>query len=184
MAKIITVPDPILRKISAPIEKLNKKVNSIIDDVESTLHKGNNPRGVGLSAVQIGKPIRVFSTLLPTSGNPDDDQESVISTYVNPEITNASKKLTLGPSKRRPYLEGCLSIPKIWGPIWRHAWIKFKWQDKQLNWKEKKFLDFEARVLQHELDHLNGILFTDHSIKHNLPLYEERNNKLHEIELG
>lgn len=184
MAKIITVPDPILRKISELIEKIDKKTLKIIRDLESTLESSESPKGVGLSGVQIGKPIRVFCTYLPPSGNPSHQEEKpIIKTYINPEITKTSKEKTIGPDKKKPILEGCLSIPNIWGPVWRHKWVRLKWQTKEGRWQKAKFQHFESRVIQHELDHLNGILFTDFSLKDNLPLYEYQEEKLVEISL-
>ena len=93
-----------------------------------------------------------------------------------------SKKLTLGPNPQKPILEGCLSIPRIYGPVYRHQWVKLKYKYTSGVYLVKttvvKFTHFEARVVQHELDHLNGILFPDRSLKDNLPLYQEINDKL------
>lgn len=188
MATIITVPNPILREISSPITNLGKKTLRIIRNIEQALQTESKPRGVGLSAVQIGKPIRVFSTYLPQDGTFDKNKKPIIKTYINPKITKKSKKITLGKDKKKPILEGCLSIPAIWGPVPRHQWVKLSYHQVDENtdtFKEKKekFSDFQARVIQHELDHLNGILFTDYSIKNNLPLYEDLDGKLQEITL-
>ena len=107
MSKVITVPNPILREKSKLIKTLDKKSLKIIKDVENTLSQSESPRGVGLSAIQIGKPLRVFCTFLPPSGNPDDDsQKPVLNTFINPEIIETSKQKTLGPDKKKPYLEG------------------------------------------------------------------------------
>lgn len=208
MAKIITTPNPILREVSKPIRKLDKKTLKIIRDVQETLTGGENPKGVGLSAVQIGKPIRAFATYLPPSGNPDDEkQKPILKTFINPEIIETSKEKTLGEiitrkklsdgkpypkienENAKPVLEGCLSIPGIWGPVHRHTWIKLKYftlDAKRLTLTERseRYTDFPARVIQHELDHLNGILFTDHSLSDHLPLYESRNEELVKIDLS
>ena len=90
-------------------------------------------------------------------------------------------------AEKEPYLEGCLSIPKIYGPVLRHQSIKIKFSiiNYQLSITEKTsvFSGFPARVIQHELDHLDGILFTDRSIQQELPIYEEQRGKLVEIKL-
>lgn len=188
MSDILIVPNPILRKVSKPVEKLDKSALKIIKEVQATLTKDRKPRGVGLSAVQIGKPIRVFSTYIPKSGSFKNNEKLVLNTYINPKIVKSSKKLTLGKDKKKPFLEGCLSIPGIWGPVPRYQWIKlsyFTLDKKTLELIEhsNRFSDFPARLIQHELDHLNGILFTDYSLKHKLPLYEDQNGKLQEISL-
>jgi peptide deformylase len=212
MSKIITVPNPMLREISKPIKSLDKKTLQLISDLESTLSQGESPKspkGIGLSGVQIAKPLRVFCTYLPPSGDPNDEkQKPIIKTFINPEIVKSSKKKTLGEKEikgqklnvndkhNRPILEGCLSIPGIWGPVWRHQWVKLRYFTLKVNPEHsrkantytlsehsERFSSFPARVIQHELDHLNGILFTDYSLKDNLPLYESRGEKLEEISL-
>jgi len=227
VSKIITTPNPILRKISKPVVNLDKKNLAIVRDIQDTLSGSDHPRGVGLSGVQIGKTIRVFCVYLPKSGDPDDEKsQPILSTFINPEVVEVSKDKTLGPKKEKPILEGCLSIPGIWGPVWRHSWIRLRytpflsknaggegdkfslaatarpkaWQNDQrqnpmrakpsaakkisvAKPTEKIFSAFPARVIQHELDHLNGILFTDHSLRDKLPIYESRDNGLVEVEI-
>lgn len=190
MAKIITTPNPILRQVSKPIPKLDKKTFKIIKDIQEMLQGDENPRGIGFSAVQIGKPIRAFCTYIPPSGDPEDEkQKPLIKTYINPEIIEVSKEKSLGPNEEKPILEGCLSIPGIWGPVWRPKWVKLKYytlDPKPYTLREcrERFPGFPARVVQHEIDHLNGILFTDHSIRDNLPIYESKNEELVEIKLA
>ena len=206
---------------------LDKKNLAIVKDIQDTLSGSDHPRGVGLSGVQIGKTIRVFCMYLPKSGDPDDEKsQPILSTFINPEIVEVSKDKSLGPKKEKPILEGCLSIPGIWGPVHRYEWVTLKWQNltpssqkrgardkfaqpsrtRHSAWptlhKVKNFQDisldgkrisvasvthtfhaFPARVIQHELDHLNGILFTDHSLREKLPIYESRDERLVEIEI-
>lgn len=207
---ILTIPNPILRQTSQPIEKLDKKVLEFITNLEETLLKKKNPPGVGLSAPQVGKNWRIFSTLLPEEDVADRDDLSekrqqapfLIKTYLNPTVISASKKLILGnekslnpkPKTQDPILEGCLSIPKIYGSVYRHQWVKLRFTPvtkllsnsvtQSLPEKTVVFSGFTARVIQHELDHLDGILFIDRSIKQRLPLYEEKNGKLVEIKLS
>ncbi len=172
--KILTIPNPILRQPSLAVKLVDKKVLSFIKDLSATLERQDHPKGIGLSAVQTGKLWRIFLTYLPekAGGKP------AVRAYINPEITTASKKLTLGPNPKKPILEGCLSVPKIYGPVYRHTWLKLKWLDPTGQTLMAKFSAFPARVIQHELDHLNGILFTDHSVKDNLPLYEDKDSEL------
>ncbi len=223
---IITVPHPTLRQVSQPIKQVDKKVTEFIQNLEETLLKKTNPKGVGLSAPQVDKLWRVFVTLLPEENvdNREDLQGQTLQvrTYINPRIVSTSKKMTLGneplnrptdnrqlkTENREPILEGCLSIPKIYGPVLRHQWIKLRFIQvnqtpdnqiiskinksnqlinrltSQLPEKTQVFSGFTARVIQHELDHLDGILFTDRALKQGLPLYEERQGKLIEVKLA
>ena len=177
MLPILTVPNPILRHKSKPVTHIDKKVLDFIDQLQETLVKQDHPKGVGLSAVQIGKLWRIFATFIPP--------QPTLKIYLNPEIVTTSKQLTLGPDKDKPILEGCLSIPKLYGPVYRHKWVKLAWQTPKGNSQTAKFQDdFQARVIEHELDHLNGILFTDRAIKDNLPLYQEESDQLQPITLA
>jgi len=174
--KIITTPNPLLHQKSKPITQIDKKTLKFIKSLETTLLKTSNPPGVGLSAIQVGKKLRVFSTHLP---------DQPLQTYINPQIISKSKQITLGGPKDKPFLEGCLSIPNIYGPVKRHQWIKLNWLDTNNQSHTQQFSDFEARVIQHEQDHLDGILFTDHSLKNNLPLYQQSSSgKLTPINLN
>ena len=191
MLKIIAVPDKRLRLVSQPIKLGEKKILKFVSELNEALTKKTDPPGIGLSAIQVGKPWRIFSTFLPqTTGTdrPAPQKRAVLTTYLNPQIVKASKKLTLGPNKKKPILEGCLSIPGIYGPVNRHQWVKLKWQMANGKWQMangkwqmEKFSAFAARVIQHEMDHLNGILFIERSIKQKLPLYEEQDDELTKI---
>ena len=169
MKKIISVPNPVLRQVSKTISKLDKKTVNFIEDLGQTLFKKTDPPGLGISAVQVGKPIRVFFTLLPktdyTKKGAWRKDNLLLDYFINPVITNKSKEITLGDDKDKPILEGCLSIPHIWAPVWRHQTIEVSYQtikDNKLIETTKEFSGFPARVIQHEYDHLEGILFTDY----------------------
>lgn len=196
MLPILQVPHPILRQKSKPVAQIDTKVIGFIKQLQHTLVHQHNPKGVGLSAVQVGKLWRIFVTYLPLPRRSASAGGSRhIRIFINPTIVSVSKKLTLGPHKPqatsyKPILEGCLSIPRIYGPVWRHQWIKLKYQsvntsdggaptgDDSSEVKTAKFSGFPARVIQHEMDHLDGILFTDRCLAANLPLYEETGDKL------
>lgn len=139
-----------------------------------------NPQGVGLSAPQIGKNARLFVTWL--SADPEaDPSKSDLKIYGNPVITAHSQDVTLGPDPEDPVLEGCLSIPKIYGPVPRYEWVELSFETMEngtMVSKEERAEGFLARVIQHEFDHLEGILFTDYSLKYDLPVYEYIGKKL------
>lgn len=189
---ILTVPNPILRAKSVEID-LKKDlplIQAYIKDLEETLAKKANPKGVGLSAPQIGKNIRMFSSFLPPSNNakdqdrPTDDEkdDAILATYLNPSIVNISKDKTFGPNPEDPILEGCLSIPQLYGPVPRFSWVTLHFWTPKLEEKEMVFHGFFGRVIQHEFDHLEGILFVDYVRQLNLPLFEQQNKKMIEID--
>jgi len=144
--------ETILRKKSTPVkEELFKdpKFQEFLDDLLYTaLHseeQGNVPAG-GIAAPQVGENIRVFYTL-----NYDTDKWQL---FINPKIT------PLGFSKTS-IIEGCLSVPNIEGEVLRYRKVKIKYQDRNGKWEIKKLEDINAIAVQHELDHLEGVLFID-----------------------
>ena len=187
--KIVTIPNKILRQTSKPVEKIDKKMINFISDLSNTLEEASDPPGIGLSAIQVGKPWQVFVTYLPK----DQDlpmrkwlsRDLKIEVFIGPSYSFKSKEVTLGGSKGRPYLEGCMSMPGIYGPVWRSESIKLNYitldKDNKPVEKTKDFWGFHARVIQHEYDHLLGKLFTDKSLEDELPVYEERDGEMVEI---
>lgn len=189
---ILTVPNATLRKKSVDIDLQAdpKYLQKLFKDLGDTLEKKKDPKGVGLADPQIGKNLRMFATYLPNSLNvpnsgrdvEDEKEENILKIYINPEITGKSKELTFGPDPEDPLLEGCLSIPGIYGPVPRYSWISLSYFTPTLERVEEKLYGFYGRVAQHEFDHLEGILFTDYILKLGLPLYEYRNKKMIEID--
>lgn len=182
--QIITVPNPKLRQITQPITQVDSSLRHLVKTLATTLEKKENPKGVGLAAPQIGSGKNVFVTFLPGGVT----QKSKIGIFINPKLLDHSDLVITGETKlsRKPREEGCLSIPKIYGVVPRWQWAKFAYQEiknNQLIDKESVFVDFAARVMQHEYDHLFGILFTDRILEHNLPVYKEINpDKWEEID--
>lgn len=187
MLEIITVPNPILRKKSTPIEDIDKKLLSFFENLGETLIHKSNPPGVGISAVQVGKPIRAFYTLLPKDYKDGDDfKNPILQLYINPSLSKVSEEMTIGKNKRSPIVEGCLSIPLIYGAVPRHEWVEITYQQLnretlKLTEKTEQLFGFTARVIQHEYDHLEGTLFTDHNQKEALPLFFEQEDELVKI---
>ena len=181
--KIITVPHQTLRQIADPIEKIDKKTLSFLNGLGDTLVKKDNPRGVGLAGPQVDQLWRAFAIYLPESGN-RDDSDPVLRTVVNPRYTKKSEVLTFGPNPEEPILEGCLSIPGIYGPVPRHEWIELEFEELagvELKTKKERFTAFAARVVQHEYDHLDGVLFIDYTVEYDLPLYKEKGKNMEEM---
>ncbi|SDB97946.1 peptide deformylase [Melghirimyces thermohalophilus] len=139
--KIVLVPDPILKEKAKPVTKFNSRLHKLLDDMAETMY---DAPGVGLAAPQVGIPKRVLVV---------DDGNGLIEA-VNPELFN--KK---GESINPP--EGCLSIPGLLGEVRRAEQVTMKAQDRDGNPFEIEAEGYLARILQHETDHLNGVLFTD-----------------------
>ena len=144
-----------------------------------------------MAATQVDKLLRVFATNLPISdevGKPGDRPPGKLRYFINPTINRACKrKKVLGVNRKDPDLEGCLSMPGLYGPVPRHRWVEMEFQtieDNKLVGHKERFDGLAARVMQHELDHLDGVLFTDYALKNGLPVYRpsEGGNELIEID--
>lgn len=142
--KIVLVPDPILRKKSKPVPKITGNILKLLDNMADTMYDAG---GVGLAAPQIGILKRVI--VIDTR---EEDGPGLIE-MINPEILEAKGSQT-GP-------EGCLSIPGINGEVERRSYVKVKGLDRNGNEQIIEAENFLATVFQHEIDHLEGILFTD-----------------------
>lgn len=161
--EILKSKDPRLRTKSKPVTRIDKKIREIIKDLYETLLAQKDPEGIGLAAPQIGKNVRIF---LMKDGN-------TIKTIINPEILDKFKNIKQKTNpKRSKVMEGCLSLPHYYSPLSRYDSVTVKYRNE--NWEEKveKFSGLSAQIVQHEIDHLDGILFIDHVIKQQLPLYE------------
>jgi len=189
---IITVPNTILRQQNSVVDLENDALlKTLSTQLKKTLDDKEDPKGVGISAPQIGKNLQAFATLLPENANTEDferedmpeDAEAVsLVVYWNPKILSTSPEKTFGPDPENPIVEGCLSIPKLYAPVPRFSWVELEYVDEQLTKQVKKFHGFAARVVQHEYDHLQGMLFTDYVLQYDIPLYELRKNKFVEID--
>ena len=179
MLKIVTAPNSILSDIAKPVLKIDSSVIKIIKEMKETLNKTTDPVGVGLAAPQVGIPLRLFIA------KPRDD--SKIFVFINPEIRQSpevnlvkqSRKLGKKASKK---LEGCLSLPNIWGPVQRAPFVTLSFLDEQGKHYEQKFSNFLATIIQHETDHLNGILFPKRVLEQKGILYNSHKNEKNEDE--
>jgi peptide deformylase len=158
---ILTVPHDTLRRKSVAIVSCTSEVQLKVQELKEAMLAAHNPEGVGLSFPQIGYNLRGFVTYL-------DNRMKV---YLNPTLLDMSEERSLGGSKDRPTLEGCLSIPWLYGPVWRSKRIKVQAIDEHGVEFTKILTSFPARLFLHEYDHLEGILFTDHTKTDSLPLY-------------
>ena len=164
MKPIVSTPHPVLTTPARTIVSFDKRLEKLIRDMKSTLRAATHPKGVGLAAPQIGEPWRVFITR-PT-------EKSEIRVFINPEIISASEEKTDGVPERDNKLEGCLSIPKIWGRVKRGSSLTLRYQDETGALHEEKFSGFLATIIQHETDHTNGILFVQRVLEQHGKIYQ------------
>ena len=148
--KILTEPDPFLRQKSKPVEKVNDEIGSLMDDMLETMYAAP---GIGLAAVQIGIPKRVIVIDLSK-----DNEKKNPMYFVNPEILNKSEK-------DASYEEGCLSVPNQFAEVSRPDTCKVKYLDYEGKEKILETKGLLATCIQHEMDHLEGILFIDYLSK-------------------
>ena len=174
MSQIVTVPSEVLRAVAKPVEVFDKRVLDIIKDMENTLKAAKNPEGVGLAAPQIGVSLRIF-LIRPNPRGPT-------TVMVNPNITKYSQRVQSADKKDGVY-EGCLSIPQHYSPVKRSMSVTVTYQTPTMETKTTVYTGFPAHVVQHELDHLNGVLFIDRVLEQNIPLYKVAGRTWHEIAL-
>ncbi len=173
--KILQSGDPILRKVSKPVKKVDKKVLEVIRDLKDTLKVQKEPEGVGLAAPQIGKNLQIFIA----------DFKNFKKIIINPKIlkiTKGSGTKTQKKSKKE-ILEGCLSLPNYYGPLKREGKLTLKYLNEKGEEITETFMDFEAQIILHEIDHLNGILFIDRLFEAKKPLYKVEGDEWEEVEL-
>ncbi len=142
---ILTVPDPRLKLVSKPVSGVDDDLRTLMDDMVETMYAAD---GIGLAAIQIGVDKRVI--VMDLSENRDAPRY-----FVNPVITPLTEET-------RPYNEGCLSIPEVYEQIERPARVKVEYLDYDGNKREEIAEDLFAVCIQHEMDHLEGVLFIDY----------------------
>ncbi|HEX4270703.1 MAG TPA: peptide deformylase [Rhizomicrobium sp.] len=144
---IITAPDKRLEAVSTDVEKVDSAIRTIVDDMAESMYAAD---GIGLAAVQIGVPRRIIVIDLDQKDGKRNPR-----TFINPKILWASEEKAV-------FEEGCLSVPEIWDDVERPAKIKAEYLDRE---GKKQILEADgllATCLQHEMDHLDGVLFIDH----------------------
>lgn len=177
MLKIVNVPHKVLSSPTKRVAKIDDGIKKLVIEMEETLIHQSDPQGVGLAANQVGINLSIFVI----KKSPEADTQ----VFINPiilEVEDApGKKKTR--SKKTDKLEGCLSIPRIWGPVKRSNKIYLEYQDLNSQIHKKWFKGFEATIIQHEMDHLNGIVFTQRSLEQKAPLYKESGGNLKPFEI-
>ena len=147
---IITLPDPKLRLISKPLERVDDSVRKLLDDMVETMH---DAPGIGLAAIQVAEPLRMLVIDLAKKDEPPQPLH-----FINPEIVWSA-------DDRSVYEEGCLSIPEYYEEVEGPASVRARFVDRDGKQQEILAEGLLATVLQHEIDHLDGVLFIDHISK-------------------
>jgi len=150
---IVTLPDPVLRKKAHAVKKIDKNLNALIDDMVETMREAP---GVGLAAPQIGLSDRLIVVEYYEREEDEENEEAPKKVWavINPEIVKSSEETVMG-------VEGCLSIPGLLGEVERHQEVLVKGLNRHGKPMKIKAKGWLARIFQHEIDHLNGVLFTD-----------------------
>ena len=180
--KIITTPHPTLKKKTPVITNWTDKLQKQFEEMVHILRHTSDPEGVGLAAPQVNLSKRFFILLL-------DGQANI---YINPKIIKSSSKMLSDKYKnpKKRFLEGCLSIPEIWGFVDRPFSVTLEYQTPektngkwQLITHTQDYSDQYSSYVQHERDHLDGILFTDHVLKQKGTIYKETPQGLEPVSL-
>jgi peptide deformylase len=171
MAKlpIILLPDPILREVASPLERVDDDTRRLLNDMLETMY---DAPGVGLAGPQVGIGRRI----LVMDPSPREEAPEPLA-LINPEILEFGEERQVGE-------EGCLSIPEIFAEVERPAWVHVRYIDRDGKLAERRFEGRPAVILQHEVDHLNGVLFIDHLSKLRRDLLIRRFRKMRRDEIS
>ena len=158
---IVTVPDPVLRRKAQKVRQFDADLQQLIEDMIETMRAAP---GVGLAAPQVGVSQRVI--VVEYGEDEDEDKPPRLYVVVNPEIVEVSAETEMG-------VEGCLSIPDLVGEVERYQRIVVKGQNRRGQPIKLKLRGWVARIFQHEIDHLDGVLFTERAVRVWKPSPEE-----------
>ena len=154
LREIIILPDKQLRLVSKPIEKVTPEIRKLADDMFETMY---DAPGIGLAAIQVAQPVRLITMdLAKRDENGETNREPRV--FINPEIIASSAEMSV-------YEEGCLSIPEYYEEIERPAKVRVRFTDLDGKLHEEDAEGLYATCIQHEIDHLNGVLFVDYLSK-------------------
>lgn len=145
---LVILPDPVLRLKSAPVAAIDKGVRALIGDMFETMY---DAPGIGLAAIQVGQPLRLVT--IDLSKKTEEEKKPLV--FINPEIVWSSPEESV-------YEEGCLSIPEYYAEVTRPASVRVRYLDDKGEAREMLAEGLMATCLQHEIDHLDGVLFIDH----------------------
>jgi len=148
--EIISLPDKRLRLVSDPVETITPEIRTLVEDMFETMY---DAPGIGLAAIQVAVPLRVVTMDVAKKEGETDPR-----VFINPEVLSLSEELSV-------YEEGCLSIPEYYEEVERPATVRIRYMDLDGNLHEEDAEGLFATCIQHEIDHLNGVLFIDYLSK-------------------
>jgi peptide deformylase len=154
LREIIILPDKQLRLVSRPVEKVTSEIRKLADDMFETMY---DAPGIGLAAIQVAQPLRLITMDLARK-NEEGETNNQPRVFINPEIISASEETSV-------YEEGCLSIPEYYEEVERPAKVRLRFTDLDGKVHEEEAEGLFATCIQHEIDHLNGVLFVDYLSK-------------------
>ncbi len=172
MAEIVNAPSKVLSQKAQEVKKVDSKILKIIEEMKQALLSVTDIIGVGLAAPQIGVSLRIF-IMKPS-------EKSQIQTIINPKILQTWENTSKDKKKKKEKnfkLEGCLSLKDIWGTVERSQKVKISYLDEHGLEHVKTFAGFVATIVQHEIDHLEGILFPKKVLEQKGTLYKSHKNK-------
>lgn len=169
MLEIVSAPNPVLSQKTNTIAKIDKGILKLIEEMKKALESATDPVGVGLAAPQVGKALKIFIA------KPSPKSEVLV--FINPKIISKTSPQEKKGKARTRKLEGCLSLPNIWGEVLRYNEITLEFQDETGKKHSKKFKGFLGTIVQHEIDHLNGILFPKRVLEQKGTLYKSEKNE-------
>ncbi len=175
MFKIVQAPDPVLLKEAQPVKKFDANLTQLIEDMTESLENAKDPEGVGLAAPQVGKSLQLFIV--------KESPEADVQIFINPTVELLAPITKEKPKKKGKgvKLEGCLSLKDIWGVVERSPKVKVTFQDEEGKKHERTETGFFATILQHEYDHIRGILFTTRVLEQKEKLYHSSKDENGEV---
>lgn len=182
MLPIVQAPNLVLSQKAKHVGKIDNNTKQLLKQMEETLIHASDPEGVGLAAPQVGKSLRIFII--------KQTPKSPVTTFINPVIESTfdeeedekAKKKSKSDDKGGVQLEGCLSLKDIWGVVKRDYGVVVSYTDETGKEHKKTFEGFIATIIQHEIDHLNGVLFPVRVIEQANQLYRSKTNAKGETE--
>ncbi len=169
MLEIVKAPNPVLSSKAQPVSKVDSSILKLIEQMEESMLAATDPKGVGLAAPQIGKSLQIFIA--------KPSEKSKFHVFINPEIISEGKLESISKSEKHTKLEGCLSLPNIWGEVLRSPFVELAYLDEKGIKRTRKFTGFMAVIIQHEQDHLRGVLFPKRVLEQGGTLYKSEKDE-------
>ena len=168
--QIVQAPNPVLSSVAKSIKKIDQQILNLIEEMKKTLLETTDPKGIGLAAPQVGQSVRLFII--------KEEDNAPFSIFINPEARLLGKPANVKKMpKKNPKLEGCLSLKDIWGTVKRYPKVQIDYIDEKGKKNTRIFTGFFATIIQHEYDHLQGILFPKRTLEQSGKLYKSHKDE-------